>query len=165
MTRTDRQHSRATGPSSPRARGGAVRARVREDDLLWRALRAWALRRRRAESLTHRTSARRNWLAGAGSPVPDGMAQAVVPALVLSGIGYFSGALSINQAAIAFTAALVLCSQLLGAGGNAEAEALVGKAAPDVTFTDVATGKTVQVRRLAAAPPHPSSSRPTADTT
>ncbi len=75
-----------------------------------------------------------------------GMAQAVVPALVLSGIGYFSGALSINQAAIAFTAALVLCSQLLGVGGNAEAEALVGKAAPDVTFTDMATGKTVQVR-------------------
>ena len=83
------------------------------------------------------------------------MAQAVVPALALSGIGYFSGALSINQAAIVFAAAFVLCSQLLGAAGNAEADALVGKAAPDVTFTDVATGKTVQVRSLAALP-HPS---------
>ena len=89
------------------------------------------------------------------------MAQAVVAPLVLAGLGYFSGALSLNQAAIAFAATFVLCSQVLAVGGNAEAETLVGKAAPDVTFTDVATGKTVQVGCLPAIvsprnpPPYP----------
>ena len=83
------------------------------------------------------------------------MAQAVVAPLMLAGIGYFSGALSLNQAAIAFAAAFVLCLQVLGSGGNAEAETLVGKAAPDVTFTDVATGKTVQVCWLTAPRSHP----------
>ena len=69
---------------------------------------------------------------------------AVVPAAVLAAGGYFLGLLDLHGAVLCAVVLTMILGQLMG-GGNEAAAALVGKAAPDVTLTEVATGQTKQL--------------------
>ena len=69
---------------------------------------------------------------------------AVVGAAVLAAGGYFLGVLDLHGAVVCTVVVTLILGQLMG-GGNEEAAALVGKAAPDVTLTEVATGQTKQL--------------------